>query len=84
VGSATTCSARLLRAPRQSRTAASLSAGCVAGVDNGGELFDGAGNYVWDPLGNAVLPYGRVYTLDRECAGTDHSGYAPRSYVRID
>ena len=37
---------------------------CVAGADNGGELFDGAGNYVWDPLGNAVIPDGRVYTLD--------------------
>jgi len=37
---------------------------CVAGVDNGGELFDGAGNYVWDPLGNPVYPDGRVYTLD--------------------
>ena len=37
---------------------------CVAGVDNGGELFDGAGNYAWDPLGNPVLPQGRVYTLD--------------------
>jgi predicted amidohydrolase len=37
---------------------------CVAGVDNGGELFDGAGNYVFDPLGNAVHPHVRMYELD--------------------
>lgn len=37
---------------------------CVAGVDNGGELFDGAGNYVFDPLGNPVYPDGRIYELN--------------------
>jgi predicted amidohydrolase len=42
-----------------------FAVGCsVAGVDNGGELFDGAGNYVFDPLGNAVHPDMRMYELD--------------------
>jgi omega-amidase len=39
---------------------------CVAGVDNDLELFDGAGNYVWDPLGNPVYPDGRIYECDAE------------------
>ncbi|MDQ3023364.1 MAG: hypothetical protein M3R04_03100, partial [bacterium] len=36
---------------------------CVAGVDNGGEMFDGAGNYVFDPLGNALHADMRIYTV---------------------
>ena len=42
---------------------------CVAGVDNGAELFDGAGNYVFDPLGRPVYPQGRVYELDPGALG---------------
>ena len=38
---------------------------CVAGIDNGRELFDGAGNHVFDPLGDELHPVRRVYTLDR-------------------
>jgi predicted amidohydrolase len=42
-----------------------FSAGCcVAGVDNGKELFDGAGNHVFDPLGNEIQAQDRVYALD--------------------
>lgn len=37
---------------------------CVAGVDNGVERFDGAGNHVFDPLGAELRPESRVYTLD--------------------
>lgn len=37
---------------------------CVAGVDNGLERFDGAGNYVFDPLGNQIMAAGRFYQLD--------------------
>jgi omega-amidase len=37
---------------------------CLAGVDNGAELFDGAGSYVFDPLGRPVYAQGRVYELD--------------------
>jgi omega-amidase len=37
---------------------------CVAGIDNGSERFDGAGNHVFDPLGSELYPDGRVYTLD--------------------
>lgn len=40
-------------------------AGCsVAGVDNGKERFDGAGNYLFGPLGDPVFPQDRVYELD--------------------
>jgi predicted amidohydrolase len=42
---------------------------CVAGVDNGLECFDGAGNYVFDPLGNPVYPSGRLYQLDESMLG---------------
>ena len=38
---------------------------CVAGIDNGKELFDGAGNHVFDPLGVELHPRQRVYELDR-------------------
>jgi omega-amidase len=37
---------------------------CVAGVDNGAERFDGAGNHVFDPLGRELDGQGRVYELD--------------------
>lgn len=37
---------------------------CVAGVDNGLERFDGAGNYVFDPLGEQLHAEDRLYTLD--------------------
>lgn len=40
-------------------------AGCsVAGVENGHEMFDGAGNHVFDPLGEELRPQGRVYRLE--------------------
>jgi omega-amidase len=39
---------------------------CVAGIDNEAELFDGAGNHVYDPLGEELHPRQRVYELDRE------------------
>ena len=42
---------------------------CVAGVDNGKERFDGAGNYVFDPLGNPVYPKGRIYEIDEGLLG---------------
>jgi len=38
---------------------------CVAGVDNGRETFDGAGNHVFDPLGEEIHAQERVYELDR-------------------
>jgi omega-amidase len=38
---------------------------CVAGIDHAGEQFDGAGNHVFDPLGNELYPQQRMYTLDR-------------------
>jgi len=38
---------------------------CVAGVDNGRETFDGAGNHVFDPLGEELYATGRVYHLDQ-------------------
>jgi len=42
-----------------------FTAGCsVAGVENGRESFDGAGNHVFDPLGEELRPQGRVYRLD--------------------
>lgn len=37
---------------------------CVAGVDNGSQRFDGAGNHVFDPLGYPVCGAERVYELD--------------------
>jgi predicted amidohydrolase len=37
---------------------------CVAGVDNGKERLDGAGNHVFDPLGDTVRTAGRLYELD--------------------
>jgi predicted amidohydrolase len=37
---------------------------CVAGVDNGYERFDGAGNYVFDPLGVPVYPRSGVHELE--------------------
>jgi len=37
---------------------------CVAGVDNGRERFDGAGNHVYDPLGDELAGQGRIYELD--------------------
>jgi predicted amidohydrolase len=37
---------------------------CVAGVDNGLERFDGAGNYVFDPLGSQVYASNCIYDLD--------------------
>lgn len=37
---------------------------CVAGIDNGYERFDGAGNYVFDPLGNPVYANNCVHELD--------------------
>jgi len=37
---------------------------CVAGVDNGSQLFDGAGNHVFNPLGDEIHPQGRVYDLN--------------------
>ena len=37
---------------------------CVAGVDNGHEHFDGAGNHVFNPLGDEIHPAGRIYDLD--------------------
>ncbi len=55
--------AALLRARAIENGAFSLGC-CVAGVDNGVERFDGAGNHVFDPLGNELHPDGRVYTLD--------------------
>jgi len=42
---------------------------CVAGVDNGLERFDGAGNYVFDPLGEPVYAQGCVYNLDEQRLG---------------
>jgi hypothetical protein len=36
----------------------------VAGVDNGAERFDGAGNHVFDPLGRELDGQGCVYELD--------------------
>jgi predicted amidohydrolase len=39
---------------------------CVAGVDNGKEHFDGAGNHVFDPLGAEIYGSDRVYELDRQ------------------
>lgn len=42
---------------------------CVASVDFGEERTDGAGNYVFDPLGNQILPKGSVYELDRKTLG---------------
>ena len=39
--------------------------GCsLAGVDNGLERWDTAGNYAFDPLGRPIVPRGRVYELD--------------------
>ncbi len=43
---------------------------CVAGIDNGSELFDGAGNHVFDPLGEELHPAQRVYDLDRARLGS--------------
>jgi predicted amidohydrolase len=37
---------------------------CLAGVDNGHERWDTAGNYAFDPLGRRIAPQGRVYELD--------------------
>lgn len=37
---------------------------CLAGLDNGQELFDGAGCHVYSPLGDELHPAQRVYTLD--------------------
>ena len=37
---------------------------CISSIDNGQERFDGAGNHVFDPLGNELYPAGRVYELD--------------------
>ncbi|MCH7472970.1 hypothetical protein IIA79_08475 [bacterium] len=64
--------AALLRA-RAIENAVFVAGCCVAGVDNGVENFDGAGNYVFDPLGEQVcaserarkpLLSGGVYELD--------------------
>lgn len=37
---------------------------CVAGVDNGRESFDGAGNHVFSPVGEELRPQGRIYEVD--------------------
>jgi predicted amidohydrolase len=37
---------------------------CVAGIDNGQEQFDGAGNHVFDPLGEELYGKDRVFELD--------------------
>jgi omega-amidase len=37
---------------------------CVTGIDNGVERFDGAGNHVFDPLGEMLHGNGRIYELD--------------------
>lgn len=42
---------------------------CVAEVDNGAELFDGAGNHVFDPLGAELHDDQRVYELDLDRLG---------------
>ena len=41
-----------------------VAGSCVAGVNNGHEQFDGAGNHVFTPLGDEVYPAGRVYELN--------------------
>ena len=43
---------------------------CVAGINNGQEQFDGAGNHVFDPLGTELHPSGRVYELERALLGS--------------
>lgn len=42
---------------------------CVTGIDNGHERFDGAGNHVFDPLGEMLHGQGRVYELDHARLG---------------
>lgn len=60
--------AALLRARAIENNAFAIGC-CVAGVDNGKERFDGAGNHVFDPLGAEVQPQGRVYVLDPDVLG---------------
>jgi predicted amidohydrolase len=60
--------AALLRARAIEHSAFAIGC-CVAGVDNGSQRFDGAGNHVFDPLGNEVHPQGRVYGLDLSLFG---------------
>jgi predicted amidohydrolase len=55
--------AGLLRA-RAMENAVFCAGCCIAGIDNGAELFDGAGNHLFDPLGEPIQPRGRVYRLD--------------------
>jgi predicted amidohydrolase len=55
--------AALLRARAIENNAFAIGC-CVMGVDNGVEQFDGAGNHVFDPLGNELHPAGRTYELD--------------------
>ena len=38
---------------------------CIAGIDNGAERFDGAGNHVFDPLGTELFPQDRTYEIDQ-------------------
>lgn len=60
--------AALLRARAIENNAFTIGC-CVMGVDNGRELFDGAGNHVFDPLGNELHANGRVYELDSAILG---------------
>jgi omega-amidase len=64
-------------------------AGCsVSSVDLDAERFDGAGNYVFDPLGNPVYPSGGVYKLDRAALSSllvdPRDEYVEISRLRID
>jgi predicted amidohydrolase len=60
--------AALLRA-RAIENGAFVVGCCVAGVDNGRERFDGAGNHVFDPLGNELYAAGRIYEFDPAVLG---------------
>jgi len=42
---------------------------CVTGIDTETERFDGAGNHVFDPLGEMLHGKGRVYELDHARLG---------------
>ena len=37
---------------------------CISTIDNGAEVFDGAGNHVFDPDGNEITAVDRMFNLD--------------------